>query len=112
LLSRQHILHLGEQLGKIGRVAREIAGLQATHDFRTTDAPPAAFHNGRNTAFAYRKALRADCTCNGRSPAGLSPVDLAIDGSLRSDDVVATAGGLIAHSSLPAGNDQAGISRR
>jgi hypothetical protein len=24
-------------------------------------------------AFAYRKALRADCTCNGRDPAGLAP---------------------------------------
>src|SRR5262249_35308492 len=29
-------------------------------------------------AFAYRKALRADCTCNGRHPAGLAPVDLAL----------------------------------
>ena len=45
-------------------------------------------------AFAYRKALRADCTCNGRSPAGLAPVDLAMDGSLRSGDAVATGGGL------------------
>src|ERR1700729_2399009 len=25
-------------------------------------------------AFAYRKALRADCTCNGRDAAGLAPV--------------------------------------
>ena len=30
-------------------------------------------------AFAYRKALRADCTCNGREPVGLAPVDLALD---------------------------------
>ena len=63
-------------------------------------------------AFAYRKALRADCTCNGRSPAGLAPVDLAMDGSLRSGDVVATGGGLVAQSSLPAGNDQNRIPRR
>jgi hypothetical protein len=34
LLSRQRILHLGKQLGKIGRVAREKAGLQATYDLR------------------------------------------------------------------------------
>ena len=34
-------------------------------------------------AFAYRKALRADCTCNGHNPAGLASVDLAMDGSLR-----------------------------
>jgi uncharacterized protein DUF2865 len=63
-------------------------------------------------AFAYRKALRADCTCNGRSPAGLAPVDLAIDDSLRSGDVVATGGGLVVQSSLPAGNDQNRIPRR
>ncbi|WP_347339164.1 DUF2865 domain-containing protein [Bradyrhizobium paxllaeri] len=63
-------------------------------------------------AFAYRKALRADCTCNGQNPAGLAPVDLALDGSLRSGDVLATAGGNVAYSSMPAGNDQARISRR
>src|SRR6478672_13061750 len=33
-------------------------------------------------AFAYRTALRADCTCNGHSPGGLAPLDLALDGSL------------------------------
>jgi len=63
-------------------------------------------------AFAYRKALRADCTCNGHSPAGLAPVDLAIDDSLRSGDVVATGGGLVVQSSLPAGNDPNRIPRR
>jgi hypothetical protein len=46
-------------------------------------------------AFAYRKALRADCTCNGRNPAGLALVDLAMDGSLRAGDVVATTDGLV-----------------
>src|SRR3984957_11800070 len=30
-------------------------------------------------AFAFRKALRADCSCNGRDPAGLAPVDLTLD---------------------------------
>ena len=63
-------------------------------------------------AFAYRKALRADCTCNGQNPAGLAPVDLAMDGSLRSGDVLATADGNVAYSSLPAGSDQPRISRR
>jgi hypothetical protein len=63
-------------------------------------------------AFAYRKALRADCTCNGRSPVGLAPVDLAMDGSLRSGDVVATGTGLVVQSSLPAGNDPNRIPRR
>ncbi len=51
-----------------------------------------------DNAFAYRKALRADCTCNGRDPAGLAPVDLALDTSLRPGDVIATSGGLVAYS--------------
>jgi Protein of unknown function (DUF2865) len=57
-------------------------------------------------AFAYRKALRADCTCNGHNPGGLASIDLAMDGSLRSGDAVATAGGLVAYSGIRIGNDQ------
>ena len=57
-------------------------------------------------AFAYRKALRADCTCNGHNPAGLAPVDLALDGSLRTGDVLATTDGLVAYSGIRVGNDQ------
>src|SRR6202051_3960623 len=49
-------------------------------------------------AFAYRKAMRADCTCNGRDPAGLAPVDLTLDTSLRPGDVIATTNGLVAYS--------------
>jgi hypothetical protein len=56
-------------------------------------------------AFAYRKALRADCTCNGHNPAGLAPVDLALDGSLRPGDVLATTDGLVAYSGIRVGND-------
>ena len=57
-------------------------------------------------AFAYRKALRADCTCNGRDPAGLSPIDLTLDGSLRPGDVVATTSGLVAYTGVKLGNSQ------
>lgn len=57
-------------------------------------------------AYAYRKALRADCTCNGRSPSGLAPVDLALDTSLRSGDVVATTEGLVAYTGVRVGADQ------
>jgi hypothetical protein len=63
-------------------------------------------------AFAYRKALRADCTCTGHGPAGLAQVDLAMDGSLRSGDVVATGDKLVAQSSLPAGNEPNRVQRR
>jgi hypothetical protein len=57
-------------------------------------------------AFAYRKALRADCTCNGRDPAGLAPVDLTLDTSLRPGDVIATTTGLVAYSGVKVGNGQ------
>ena len=57
-------------------------------------------------AFAYRKALRADCTCNGRDPAGLAPVDLTLDNSLRSGDVIATTSGLVAYTGVKLGAAQ------
>jgi hypothetical protein len=59
-----------------------------------------------DNAYAYRKALRADCTCNGRSPTGLAPVDLTLDTSLRSGDVVATTDGLVAYTGVRLGTDQ------
>ena len=55
-------------------------------------------------AFVYRKALRADCTCNGRDAAGLAPVDLTLDTSLRPGDVIATTDGLMAYSGIKVGN--------
>lgn len=48
-------------------------------------------------AYAYRKALSPDCTCNGRDPAGLAPVDLSMDSTLRTGDIVATGTGLVAY---------------
>jgi len=57
-------------------------------------------------AFAYRKAMRADCTCNGRDSAGLAPVDLTLDTSLRAGDVIATTDGLVAYSGVRVGNNQ------
>lgn len=58
-------------------------------------------------AFAYRKALKADCTCNGRDPAGLAQIDLTHDTSLRSGDVVATTDGLVAYTGVRLGTTQA-----
>src|SRR5258707_1573066 len=57
-------------------------------------------------AFAHRKALPADCTCNGRDPAGLAPVDLTLDTSLRPGDVIATTGGLVAYTGVRLGASQ------
>jgi len=59
-----------------------------------------------DSAFAFRKELRADCTCNGRTPAGLAPVDLALDNSLRPGDVIATTDGLVAYSGAKSGGGQ------
>ena len=59
-----------------------------------------------DNAYGYRKALRADCTCNGRSPSGLAPVDLTLDTSLRSGDVIATTDGLVAYTGVRLGTDQ------
>ena len=63
-------------------------------------------YSSSENAFAYRKALRADCTCNGRDPAGLAPVDLTLDGSLRPGDVIATTSGLVAYTGVKVGNGQ------
>ena len=57
-------------------------------------------------AFSYRKELRSDCTCNGRDPAGLAPLDLALDNSLREGDVIATTDGLVAYTGVRTGNEQ------
>jgi hypothetical protein len=62
-------------------------------------------YTASENAFAYRKALRADCTCNGHNPAGLASVDLALDDTLRPGDVLATQDGLVAYSGK-AGIDQ------
>jgi hypothetical protein len=57
-------------------------------------------------AYLYRKELRADCTCNGRSATGLAPVDLTLDSSLRPGDVIATTSGLVAYSGVRVGANQ------
>lgn len=60
-----------------------------------------------DNAFAYRKALKSDCTCNGRDPVGLAPVDLTFDTTLKAGDVVATADGLMAYTGVRLGQEQA-----
>jgi hypothetical protein len=58
-------------------------------------------------AYAYRKKLTGACTCNGREPAGLAPVDITLDTTLRQGDVVATTTGLVAFSGGRGGGTQA-----
>lgn len=83
----------------------------ATRVFYGSNIDTAAASNGdryadSDNAFAYRKALKADCTCNGRDPTGLAPIDLSLDTSLRSGDVIATVNGLVAYSGIRVGNGQ------
>ncbi len=55
-------------------------------------------------AYVYRKQLSPSCTCNGRDPTGLAPIDVSLDTTLRPGDVVATSTGLVAFSGSRAGN--------
>src|ERR1700737_3445926 len=57
-------------------------------------------------AYSYRKALRADCTCNGRGPAGLAPVDLTRATPLRAGNVIPATNGLVAYSGVRVGASQ------
>jgi len=70
-------------------------------------APNGERYTESENAFAYRKALRSDCTCNGRDAAGLAPIDLAFDKSLRAGDVIATTDGLVAYNGARTGEEKA-----
>jgi Protein of unknown function (DUF2865) len=61
-----------------------------------------------DSAYAYRKKLSSECTCNGREPAGLAPVDISLDTTLRPGDVVATTSGLVAFSGPRSNGGQPG----
>jgi uncharacterized protein DUF2865 len=58
-------------------------------------------------AYLYRKQLSPGCTCNGRDPAGLAPIDVSLDTTLRPGDVVATSTGLVAYTGTRPGNAEA-----
>lgn len=48
-------------------------------------------------AYAYRKKLASNCSCNGRTPFGLAHIDARTDPTLRPGDIVATENGLLAY---------------
>jgi Protein of unknown function (DUF2865) len=87
------------------RMCEAFCPASATEVFFGSSIDTAYSENGRRyadseNAFAYRKALRADCTCNGRTPAGLAAIDLTLDDTLRKGDVVATTDGLVAFTGI------------
>jgi len=57
-------------------------------------------------AYVYRKQLSQGCTCNGRDPTGLAPIDVSFDTTLRLGDVVATTTGLVAYNGSRGGSAQ------
>lgn len=48
-------------------------------------------------AYAYRKKIASNCSCNGRTPFGLAHIDATTDPTLRPGDIVATENGLLAY---------------
>src|SRR6516165_3268404 len=64
------------------------------------------FGSSIDDAYAESGERYADSACNGHNPAGLAPVDLALDDSLRPGDVLAATDGLVAYSGIRVGNDQ------
>ncbi|HWK96321.1 MAG TPA: DUF2865 domain-containing protein [Pseudolabrys sp.] len=48
-------------------------------------------------AYAYRKKIASNCSCNGRTPFGLAHIDATTDPTLRPGDIVATETGLLAY---------------
>jgi len=48
-------------------------------------------------AFAYRKSIKAGCTCNGRTAFGLAHIDATTDPTLRPGDIVVTENSLLAY---------------
>lgn len=59
-------------------------------------------------AYLYRERIVDNCTCNGRNSAGLAPVDLSMDPTLRKGDIVAASDGLYAYSGTATDWQQAG----
>jgi hypothetical protein len=48
-----------------------------------------------DNAFAYRKRIVPDCTCNGKDALGMARIDINDDLTLRAGDLVATQGGRV-----------------
>lgn len=70
-----------------------------TQVFRGSDPAYAVAADGKrytdlDNAFTYRERVVPDCSCTGKGPGGLAQIDIESDPTLRSGDVVATAGGL------------------
>ena len=80
-------------------VCRSLCPAAKTLVFSGSRIEGAVAHNGAryadlDRAFAYRKKVVPDCTCNGRDGLGLARMETTGDPTLRPGDIVATTGGL------------------
>jgi hypothetical protein len=68
-----------------------VYGSDIDHAATSAGKPYSALPN----AFKYRNEMVAGCTCNGKDSAGLAPVSIDKDPTLRKGDIVAGADGLM-----------------
>jgi hypothetical protein len=68
-----------------------VYGNDIDHAATSSGKPYSALPN----AFKYRNEMVAGCTCNGKDSAGLAPVSIDKDPTLRKGDIVAGANGLM-----------------
>lgn len=68
-----------------------VYGNDIDHAAMSSGKPYSALPN----AFKYRNEMVAGCTCNGKDSAGLAPVSIDKDPTLRKGDIVAGADGLM-----------------
>jgi len=68
-----------------------VYGNDIDHAVTSAGKPYSALPN----AFKYRNEMVAGCTCNGKDSAGLAPVSIDKDPTLRKGDIVAGADGLM-----------------
>jgi len=55
-------------------------------------------------AYAYRKSIKAGCTCNGRTAFGLAHIDATTDPTLRPGDIVVTENSMLAYTGKGGGD--------
>jgi Protein of unknown function (DUF2865) len=86
--------------GTPGETCRAICPYSKTKVYFGAEIGGAVAQDGQryadlDTAFMYRKQLVDKCTCNGRDPMGLAPLDVRNDPTLRPGDMVATKEGIV-----------------
>jgi hypothetical protein len=88
--------------GTPGETCRATCPYSKTKVFFGSEISAAVAQDGEHyanldAAFAYRKQLVTNCTCNGKDALGLASFDVRTDPTLRPGDIVSTKDGLMAY---------------